>query len=115
MSFESIGARFRRLRQDRGITMKDLCHRTGYATGSLSKFESNRSDMLFMTVASMAKELGVGLDYLAYDNPCASMKEDEYAALTQAIYALGLDGKHQMADSLRRFKLRLDIAKQPEG
>lgn len=62
-----IGARLRRLRQDRGWTLADVSERTGLAVSTLSKVERGRMSLAYDKFGILAAVLGLDIAELFTD------------------------------------------------
>ena len=66
MSNESIGARIRRLRKERGLRIVDLAKLVHSNETTIQQLERGTHATNMFTFIEIARALGVSLDYLAY-------------------------------------------------
>jgi len=63
---KTLGTVLRRVREEAGVSQRDLARLTGMAVGQISMLEtSGRENPGFMTIARLAKALRVSMDALA--------------------------------------------------
>ena len=60
----SVGARLRSVRQDRGLTLKQLAHRTGLSVSLISQIELARSSPSLSTLFKVSRALRIPLEEL---------------------------------------------------
>lgn len=63
------GARLRKLRKNRGMTLADLAERTGFSTSALSKMETERLGLTYDKLTRLCEALGVEVGSLFVDRP----------------------------------------------
>ncbi|WP_422446022.1 helix-turn-helix domain-containing protein [Thermoanaerobacterium sp. DL9XJH110] len=61
---ESIGDKIRRLREQKGLTQKQLAELIGTTEASLSRYENNLREPKAEIISRLANALGVSADYL---------------------------------------------------
>ncbi|MDW7709005.1 MAG: XRE family transcriptional regulator [Deferrisomatales bacterium] len=59
----NLGARFKELRRQNGMTLKDLAEKTGFSPALLSQIENNIVSPSISTLWSLAEALGVKIGY----------------------------------------------------
>jgi transcriptional regulator with XRE-family HTH domain len=70
MGAEAFGSRLKQLRQDAGLTQKELAERAGLTLEGVAQLERGRRKPSWETVLALAKALGV---------PCTAFEADEGA------------------------------------
>lgn len=63
-TLDAVGARFKQLRQTRGITLSDLSEETGISTSTLSRLEAGLRHPTLEQLLPLARAYGVTLDEL---------------------------------------------------
>jgi transcriptional regulator with XRE-family HTH domain len=58
-----LGPRLRKRRRQLGLTLRELCARTGLSVGYMSQVENDKAVPTLATLAQVAEGLEVGLDY----------------------------------------------------
>lgn len=61
---ETVGSRMRKLREEKGLTIDQVCERTGVSKGFLSDAENGNRNMSSQNLLKIANELNASLDYL---------------------------------------------------
>jgi transcriptional regulator with XRE-family HTH domain len=61
---QGVGGRVRKLRVERGLSLRKLAKLTGIAYSNLSKFENGAHDPKLSTIARIAEALGVQMTSL---------------------------------------------------
>lgn len=69
----SLGARLRRLRQERGLSIAKLAADVGITSGLISQVENGRTDPSLSTLRKIAKTLRVPTFYLLVNEPQVTM------------------------------------------
>jgi transcriptional regulator with XRE-family HTH domain len=73
---KNIGKQIRKLRNEKGLTLDDLAHKTGYSKGYLSKVENSDKAPPVSTLANIVKTLEVSISELfdeGYETTCFSL------------------------------------------
>lgn len=66
--YMSIGANLKRLRQDKGITQKELSEKTELRTATISELENNEGNPTLSTIYKLMEVLECSADALLNDN-----------------------------------------------
>ena len=77
----AVGARIRRLRAERGLSLSALATAAGIGKGSLSELESGQRNPTLQTLYAVAGPLGVPLVALLDDRPGASVSDEALHAV----------------------------------
>lgn len=86
---EMLGERIRRLREQIGISQRELARRAGVHEGDCSRWESQQNAVMFDVLPNLAKALEVSIDYLV-----TGRESPRVAALHRAILmSPGVDAK----------------------
>lgn len=110
---ESMGDRIRRLREQKGLTQKELAELVGVGTHSLSRYENNLRNPSPEIISRLAKALDTTSDYLisAYipekysdDNAIKEHDINEYDEFIKKASAFFMDDKVADADKEALFR-----------
>jgi repressor LexA len=79
--------RLREVREQRGLTQKDLAERTGLAANSVYRYETGENDPAGDILARLARELDVSSDYLLglVDDPKAILTEEDLSPMERKL------------------------------
>jgi transcriptional regulator with XRE-family HTH domain len=90
---DTVGKRIRKLREEKGLTIDQVCERTGISKGFLSDAENGNRNMSSQNMLKIANELNASLDYLLRGADVASPRPEPLTIppeLTQAARELNL-------------------------
>ena len=62
---ERIGKRIAQLRNERGLTQKELAERTGMQQGNIARIEAGKYSARFDTLQIIAEAMGLTVDFVA--------------------------------------------------
>ena len=62
---ERIGKRIAQLRNERGLTQKELAERTGMQQGNIARIEAGKYSARFDTLQTIAEAMGLTVDFVA--------------------------------------------------
>lgn len=72
---DTIGARIRRLREEKNLTQGDLAKAAGVSIAAVSKWEKNASEPKGKSLASLSQSLGIPMEYLIDGKEPAGQEE----------------------------------------
>lgn len=73
-----IGSRIKEIREQKGITQKEVCEKAKCTIASLSRYESGKRNPTFESVERIANALGVSISDL-----CGEERVEAYAIVTR--------------------------------
>jgi transcriptional regulator with XRE-family HTH domain len=98
----TIGKQLRKLRDERGITARQLSERSGVAQAMISRLENGRQEPTLSTMTKLADYFGVPLDALR-DEPGGSVG-DQPSELEAALSVVAQRAKAGDSEALREMR-----------